>query len=366
MRKAQVQPESPNPPDFDGLSPATAVDTSLSMCNGGLEALSNTFASFHKRLSALEEHCSKSAIECNSPLKALTSTSQKVISTAEDKGRGSVFAGPTSANFSFQVANMMSLASNQRADDSADIATEDEIEVYVSPEDDRSQGDRLAEDEIPLTEAVRLLRVYDEVVNSLHPIPDVDVLVSQAEALYAGRRTITKLTTDHECLMGLVVAVALLAEKGGVCPTALAIYQRTKPFVADLALEQTFTVYGQTFLVVAVGTDVRLKCVTLTLFRAFFHMFHDDLRLATRLVAVASRIAMEAGLHRKQVVLQRFPNASERKKVMILNYTLTVLDRQMNFNSGLPFTMRDIEIEISESVSRRSPCLSDGRLTLVG
>lgn len=80
-------------------------------------------------------------------------------------------------------------------------------------------------------------------------------------------------------------------------------------------------------------------------------MFHDNFRLGTRIVAVASRIAIEAGLHRKQVIMQRFPESNERKMVVILMYTLTIIDRQLNFNSGLPITMQDTELDIPRSVS---------------
>lgn len=365
MRKTQVEPEMPNEApglDFEPVSPATALRRSLALCNSGFEALGDTFASLDKRLSALEKRRSDTSLDNCSPFRkptpysAVTVTNDNVLSAVGDRRRGSVFAGPTSANFSFQIADLMSRSKsghsseNKRGDDSADIATEDEIEVCVSPEDDASHEDRLIEGEITLAEAVRLLRVYNDVMNSLHPILDVDALVCQAEGLFAAGRTITKPTADDTCLLRLVIAVALLAEKGGFCPTALALYQSIKPLVAEIALDQIFTLDGQTLLVVTVGAEIRKSGKT-DVFQAFFHMFHDDLRSATRVVAAASRIAIEAGLHRKQVVLQRFPEANERKKVMVLTYTLTIVDRQLNFNSGLPFTMRDIEIDVSESVS---------------
>jgi hypothetical protein len=81
-------------------------------------------------------------------------------------------------------------------------------------------------------------------------------------------------------------------------------------------------------------------------------MYTDNFRLATRVVAVTARIAIEAGLHRRNVLLQRFPDGNEQKKAIIMMFTLSIIDRQLNFNSGLPFTMRDIELEVPKGVSR--------------
>jgi hypothetical protein len=79
-------------------------------------------------------------------------------------------------------------------------------------------------------------------------------------------------------------------------------------------------------------------------------MFQEDCRLASRLITIASRLIIEAGLHRKQILLHRFPENRERRKVITVLYTSIILDRQLNFAAGLPFTLKDTDIDIPEVV----------------
>ncbi len=79
-------------------------------------------------------------------------------------------------------------------------------------------------------------------------------------------------------------------------------------------------------------------------------MFQDDSRLASRFVAIASRLMIEAGLHQKYILLQRFPQGIERTRVLIVLTTSMILDRQLNFNAGLPYTLKDTDIELPDVV----------------
>jgi hypothetical protein len=60
---------------------------------------------------------------------------------------------------------------------------------------------------------------------------------------------------------------------------------------------------------------------------------------------------VEAGLHQRHVLLQRFPRSLERTKVFTILSTCLILDRQLNFNAGLPFTLKDADVDIAEMVS---------------
>jgi len=79
-------------------------------------------------------------------------------------------------------------------------------------------------------------------------------------------------------------------------------------------------------------------------------MFKDDCRLASRYVAIACRLMIEAGLHQKHILMRRFAQSEARAKVINVLVTSVILDRQLNFNAGLPFTLKDADIDITEMV----------------
>lgn len=83
-------------------------------------------------------------------------------------------------------------------------------------------------------------------------------------------------------------------------------------------------------------------------------MFKDDCRLASRYVAVACRLMIEAGLHQKHILMRRFAQSETREEVINVLLTSIILDRQLNFNAGLPFTLKDADVDITEMVGPNS------------
>lgn len=59
---------------------------------------------------------------------------------------------------------------------------------------------------------------------------------------------------------------------------------------------------------------------------------------------------LESGLHQRQVLEHRFPQSSERPKILTILSTCLILDRQLNFNAGLPFTLKETDVDIPEVV----------------
>ena len=82
----------------------------------------------------------------------------------------------------------------------------------------------------------------------------------------------------------------------------------------------------------------------------FYQVFQDDGRLASRYIAITCRLMIEAGLHQKHVLLHRFPPSTERTKLITILSTCMILDRQLNFNAGLPFALKEADIEIPAMV----------------
>jgi hypothetical protein len=180
-----------------------------------------------------------------------------------DKGRkGAVFAGPSSAMFSFQVADLVlrnqsdhSSGTKQR-DQPTDISTEDEAEVYISPEEETNHEYTIPEDVITRAEAIRLADIYNDVINLLHPILDMQSILGCVEAFYAAGGNVIQQATNDMSHMKMAIAIALLAEKGGVCATASAIYQSIKPQIAEVTLSHSFSLNGQILLIMTVGWTI--------------------------------------------------------------------------------------------------------------
>ncbi|KAF2092699.1 hypothetical protein NA57DRAFT_10525, partial [Rhizodiscina lignyota] len=182
---------------------------------------------------------------------------------------------------------------------------------------------------------LRLLDVYDQVIGVLHPILCVEKLKLQATAFWqrlkrgdAADNSLPSVDDiDH---LKMVMAIALLAEGGGHHDSAISLYESIETSVIQKLL----------------GTKFHLKDQILLLLVGTYHLFHEDYRMASRIIALAVRLIMEAGLHRRQILMQRFPNPGERKQVVVALYTTIVLDRQLCFAAGLPYILKDADVDL--------------------
>ncbi|KAH8807784.1 hypothetical protein F5884DRAFT_752362 [Xylogone sp. PMI_703] len=249
------------------------------------------------------------------------------------------FNGPTSSNFSFSIAKMILKQANEGfqgpevkvAEIAGSVAAAEE--EFDTLEEDHSMIYLSLWNSIDLEEALRLIDVYNEVVGILHPLIDIDNMKRQAEKLYSTAGQVRFSSEDDEVNhLTIVIAIALLAEGGGYDSTAVQLQTSLQSVVAKHILSNKFV----------------LRKHILLLLTGICHMFEDNWRLASRTIAIAARIIIEAGLHRKQVLLHRFPDKNERAEIVTVLYTSIILDRQINFAAGLPFTFRDTDIDIPE------------------
>ncbi|KAJ9603042.1 hypothetical protein H2200_012337 [Cladophialophora chaetospira] len=258
-----------------------------------------------------------------------------------------VYAGPTSSNFSLGLAKIIleqdigaktaqfaldpDLADSASCWEEEDDENEDESRQAVATSGSCTYG-------LHLHDALRLLQVYHECVGVLHPIVDMELLVQQCKTIWQppqghgqGHHPGPEFLEDQADLK-LVLAIALLAEGGGSNATATKIHNDVQPAIASQMLAKNFTLQGQILLLLG----------------AFYQVFQDDNRLASRYVAIACRLMIEAGLHQRHFLLQRFTRKAERAQILTILSTCLILDRQLNFNAGLPFTLKDTDVDIPE------------------
>ena len=66
---------------------------------------------------------------------------------------------------------------------------------------------------------------------------------------------------------------------------------------------------------------------------------------AYRILGFASRQCLEIGLHRRQTLMDAFPNEEERSWALKLFWSIYVLDRRWSFGTGMPFALQDADID---------------------
>lgn len=82
--------------------------------------------------------------------------------------------------------------------------------------------------------------------------------------------------------------------------------------------------------------------------QALYHSCRDDDILAWRTIGLASRGAMQMGLHRCDTWLRTggiFPGDLERSWAINLFWCIYVFDKEFSFETGLPFGMRDSDMD---------------------
>ena len=69
--------------------------------------------------------------------------------------------------------------------------------------------------------------------------------------------------------------------------------------------------------------------------------------MAYRLIGLAGRMCLEVGLHRRDAVTKAFTSGEEVLSVNRLFWSVYSLDRRWSFGTGLPFVIKDEDIDPS-------------------
>lgn len=179
-------------------------------------------------------------------------------------------------------------------------------------------------------DALRLLQLYQSVIGVLHPVLDIEVLQAQVRGLYGG--------IDDACEEGdlhvltMTLAIALLAEGAGASDKARELYEATRYAAQELLMSPRITLKGQLLLITV----------------SMYHFFCDDQRMASRVIAAAARLSLEAGLYRKEVLTASFPEQKGRLHALKVLWSIVVLDRQFSFATGLPQCLRESDVDLPE------------------
>ncbi|KAH8707127.1 hypothetical protein GQ44DRAFT_777517 [Phaeosphaeriaceae sp. PMI808] len=294
----------------------------------------------------------ESLISSTAPAPTATATSAAAASPPKNATRR--FCGPTSPDYSLNAAEIK-LRQTQLSIGGTVFAEE----TNPSLEDDLSEGDQynLIQDghssNVPSSfsttrlrqclaqlprllarnETLRLLNVYHDIVGQLHPILDLKRLIQQAEACYTNnRRSLSEpciIQDNTVIILFLALAIALSAETVSQSYIGKTIYKSVEHLIKlKLASEVS-----------------SLDHVLIALLAAICHFFNDEIRLAWRVCGISGRMAMELGLHRRDVHQQLLRDESQHAEISALLWSIVVLDRQWSAATGLPQNFQESDFD---------------------
>lgn len=195
------------------------------------------------------------------------------------------FVGPTSADYSFNVAESKAAQGKQtrrdstqsklpsieedNSDEDADLPTE-----HIStPGSALSHSTQLSSSGLfhfrtllDQREAIRLVHVYGDIIDPLHPIYSIERLVSDIENVYSWPRTESRGSTSGATvpppddlsilIINMVLCIALCAESVSQSAHAKAIFAACEPLVNAKAVSASVGVKQVTLALLVVSCDL--------------------------------------------------------------------------------------------------------------
>ncbi|KAK0113956.1 hypothetical protein ONS96_014805 [Cadophora gregata f. sp. sojae] len=265
------------------------------------------------------------------------------------------FIGPTSSDFSFNLANSalsrlgIEAPNGDARLDSAVTSRRTSPEPTSRDPTTNPKLDPLLT--LGFEESKRMLDVYEEELHPIYPFIDIDNVRIRAPTLYReleARCSGGEVAQDSRSrsidtmVFKLVVATALVVDGAGKSKLGEQLLGSI-----DAALDRSIR-----------GIGINLKQLQLFTLTSIYHLHCDEEILAWRTIGIAARIALEMGLHRRESLEENVPDPEERHWAKRLFYCIYVLDRRWSFGTGLPFALQDSDIDPDlPSLDGRVPCL---------
>ncbi len=196
--------------------------------------------------------------------RAVVSAAKDVQSSTQDASP--VFAGPTSAEFGFGVARIILQDDNAAIPGStpcldADLATSGNADEDGEPSEHLYLGTISSPlYGLQLHDVTRLIQLYHESINILHPVVEMEILQHLATSLFRNDEHETPISEGSPSSrsidlvhLKMVIAISLLAEGGGFSPLARMIHDDLLPVITSHVLAKTFTLGGHILLLLTVS-----------------------------------------------------------------------------------------------------------------
>ncbi|KAE8552721.1 hypothetical protein TMatcc_007899 [Talaromyces marneffei ATCC 18224] len=262
------------------------------------------------------------------------------------------YVGPTSSEFGLNVPNddVPDMDETENSEIAQPSSPTSPYAPTVPPEDQRrrtniSRNNPLLS--LDAADALRLVDVYEEAIGLMYPVVDLKSIREYIVDYYSqhshdaaghmsppqsGNEDWWFSARDTEVLK-LVLALALISESPG---------QSELGNILASSAENTFATTRTQV------PEVDMKELILLTLVSLYHSCRDDDILAWRTIGLASRGAMQMGLHRCDTWLRTggiFPGDLERSWAINLFWCIYVFDKEFSFETGLPFSMRDSDMD---------------------
>ncbi|OKL61995.1 hypothetical protein UA08_02541 [Talaromyces atroroseus] len=259
------------------------------------------------------------------------------------------YIGPTSSEFGLNVPDDAPELDETQASDNVQISVSNSPSA-VPPEEE--QGNISISSTNPLlslaeTDVLRLVDIYEEAAGLMYPVVDLESIREYIVDFY---RQHLDGSADHLCapqngneawwfsardseVLKIVLALALISESNG------------KSELGNVLAANVENNFASTRTQVP---EVDMKELIILTLVALYHSFRDDDVLAWRTIGLAARGAVQMGLHRYDTWLRTggiFPGDLERSWAINLFWCIYVFDKEFSFETGLPFAMRDSEMD---------------------
>jgi hypothetical protein len=260
------------------------------------------------------------------------------------------FNGPTSMEFTLDVAkntlhelgyrgqteNNDGEDPGARTSDDSPNVTPPLPPVQIGPP--RREKDPLWE--FDKEDMIRLCRVYEEEINIMFPLLDIDKLIQHARNLAtfmeAAKRN--NLVPDFGQGNG-INDTRTLELKMAMC-SALTIEEHCNSPRAERLLASMATILENKLF------DEPASFESLPLLGALggYRWLSNDELLAWRVMGQVGRLCMELGLHRREG-LAKISDEAERRAARTAFWTAYILDRRWSFATGLPYVIHDDHVD---------------------
>lgn len=195
------------------------------------------------------------------------------------------------------------------------------------------------------SEFSRLIRVFQEEVESVYPCLDTTYLISNApEVIRLGKlsKDAAQGITDKEHsfigfkdlqLARIAIATAMVIEGHGKSDNSTIMVTSVEESIMSI-----------------LRPSPGLKDLQLLILLSIYYFHIDEDLLAWRTIGLACREALVLGLHRRITLFETFPTKEDRDLAVRVFWTIYVLDRRWSFGTNLSFALvdRDIDMELPE------------------
>ncbi|KNG89707.1 putative fungal specific transcription factor [Aspergillus nomiae NRRL 13137] len=238
--------------------------------------------------------------------------------------------GPTSAEFGLT-------ARRKPLEDDDEFESTAAPSPVAAPDADIATDDPLGN--LGLTEALRLVTVYENTVGLMYPCVDldsvraciVDFFRDDSRQILSSEQQDWFFARDVEVLK-IILAIALLTESHGRSERAAVLAE---------SVEDRFATRVNI-------PEVDMKELLILTLLSIFHSYRDDEVISWRCIGMACRGSMQLGLHCQETWYRTggvFPGELQWMWASRLFWCIYVLDRRWSFGTGLPFAIQDTDMD---------------------